>query len=196
MLSIRTVPATFAAIVVSVVLLVTGCGGSSPQAGDLIQESNSHLSKAAAEVKDLGEFNTQWAALVSGKADSQAAGQVKELLEQARQRERKALAEVQAATESIAKIKDLKVSGEMRTWAGMKLAALEEQEKFLESELKAMDLRLQAIDSFLAGSSVESILVSEKQISVLEKESLEHAKRASELHKEANAYFKEKKLGG
>lgn len=177
-------------------LAATGCGQpSSKQAGNLIQDSNGHLSKAAEEVKNLGEFNTQWESLVSGQAGKETASQVASLLEQARKREQAALEQVKAAEEAIAKIKDLQVSDEMETWADMKLEALEEQEQFLELELKAMDLRQQAIDSFLAGETVENLLMMEKQISLIEQESREKAKSASDLHKQANAYFKEKDLG-
>lgn len=189
-------PVACLAVVALLLGLAAGCGGQpDPQAGELIQESNRHLAKAAAEVKNLSEFNTQWSTIVSGQANKEAATQVKTLLEKARKQEQAALAEVKAAGTAVARIKDLDVSGEMKTYAEMKLAALEEQEKVLTTELEAMALRLQAIDGFVAGDTVEAILMTEKKITLLEEESRQSAKQANELHKQANAYFKEKKLG-
>jgi hypothetical protein len=62
-------------------------------------------------------------------------------------------------------------------------------------ELQAMDLRLKAIKDLEAGATLESLLALEKQIQVLEQKSIEDARDASDLHKKANAYFEEKKLG-
>lgn len=184
-----------AALLSAAVLTAAGCGRSDRQAQSLIRESNRHLAKAAAEVKGLAGFDAEWREVVSSKAGSEAARSVRALLEEARGREEKALAEVKAAAEAIAGINELDVGGELKTWAGMKLAALEEQRRFLEIELEAMDLRLQAMEGLLAGATLKEALMAEKRIGVLEKESRELARKAQDLQRKANAYFEERKLG-
>ncbi len=187
--------ALLAALLAAASLTAAGCGRTDRQAQDLIRESNRHLAKAADEIKGLAGFDARWREVVSSKAGSEAALSVKGMLENARGREEKALAEVKAAMEAIAGIKGLDAGEDLKTWAGMKLAALEEQQGFLEIELEAMDLRLQAMDDLLEGAILKDTLMAEKRIDVLEKESRERARKAYDLHKKANAYFKERKLG-
>ncbi len=189
-------PLAAAALAVAFCAVVTGCaGGSNAEADRFIRESNRHLARAAEEVGNLKEFNAGWQSLLTGRAGEETARQVRELLEKARKSEEVALAEVKAAGKAVTAIKEQSVSSEMKTYADMKLEALEEQERFLGTELEAMDMRLSAISSLLEGATLESVLTMEKRIDSLELEAGEQAKTASELHEKANAYFKEKKLG-
>ena len=187
-------PAVVAMLVL--VVLVTGCGSSpNPQAVKLIQDSNAHLKKAAEDIKGLGTFNQQFQALLSGEANQAMAIKVQALLEKAQASEKQSLEQIRTAKATMSKIKDLPVSAEMKTYVDMKVAALERQEQVLVVELQAMDLRLKAIKDLEAGATLESLLTLEKQIQILEQKSIENAKDASDLHKQANAYFEEKKLG-
>ena len=77
----------------------------------------------------------------------------------------------------------------------MKLDAISEQEQLLTSELQAMDLRLEAIKDQKDGAALDTVLAVEKRISELEQESMQHARNASELNKEASTFYQEKKLG-
>jgi hypothetical protein len=178
------------------VVIATGCGSSpNPQAVKLIQDSNVHLKKAAEDIKGLGTFNQQFQALLSGQANLAMAVKVQALLEKAQVSEKQSLEQIRIARTSMSKIRDLPVSAEMKTYVDMKLAALDGQEQVLVVELQAMDLRLKAIKDLEAGATLESLLALEKQIQVLEQKSIEDARDASDLHKKANAYFEEKKLG-
>jgi hypothetical protein len=193
----RAAPLATAVVAMLVLaVIVTGCGSSpNPQAVKLIQDSNVHLKKAAEDIKGLGTFNQKFQALLSGQANQAMAIKVQALLEKAQASEKQSLEQVRTAKDLMSKIKDLPVSAEMKTYVDMKIAALERQEQVLIVELQAMDLRLKAIKDLEAGATLESLLALEKQIQVLEQKSIENAKDASDLHKQANAYFEEKKLG-
>lgn len=199
----RKTAAVLLALVVSAALLtgaiaLAGCGKSSanPQAQKLIDEANGHLKKAAADIKSLSDFNKAYNSLINGgKINADTAAKVEAMLEKAKKSEQDALSEVKKAKETLSGVNSLSVSSDMKHYVNMKLDAIGEQEQLLTSELQAMDLRLEAIKDQKDGAALDTVLAVEKRISELEQESMQHARNASELNKEASTFYQEKKLG-
>lgn len=174
-----------------------GCGTpSNPQASKLIKEANAHLENAADQVKGIGDFNQQFAALFTGAPNPQAATKVRELLEGARKKEQKALDETKEARDTLSKVKELQISDNMKEYIDLKLSALDEQEQALTIELQAMDLRIATIKRVEQGATFEELVPQEKQINDLEQQWAEHMARAADFNKQAKDFYQEKKLGG
>jgi len=179
--------------------VAAGCGGSGasdPALKARLAEANAHLTKSADYIKQLGGFKKSWTEALGAGVTPESVAKLKELLNGARKIEEQALGEIRAASRELASARSLEVSDSMGTYLDMKLDAVDEQDKVLSTELEAMDLRIQTAEAIGAGSQLDQATVlREQRISQLEEESKQHTERAAELHKKANEYYKNKKLG-
>lgn len=171
-----------------------GCGDPiSSEVKELLGEVNSHLEKAKSATMKLEEFKRGWAALEkSEQVTEQMVAQAVTLLNNASESLTTAIEELKEAGKTLLTIKRMRVSEEMKEYAGMKNDAISEQEKMLELGLRAMAVRAQALSEPESEDLIERLEEYERQIIELEEEALEHATRAQTLHIDANDYYDEK----
>lgn len=178
-------------------LVAAGCGqADDSKVQSLLEKARAHHDKASEQLEGLSEFSQQWNKLVSGTLGEEDLPRLETLLTEARDKERAALEQVAEGRKALQEAAALKAGPEMEHYLDLKLQEVQEQEQLLEAELEAMDLRIEAVKGQQAGESLESLIIREKRIDTLEKESIEHARRASELNKEADEYFEDNNLGG
>jgi len=194
----RAWPIIAVALLPAVLLMaVAGCGQQTdPGAQTLLKDASSHMSKAADVTKSIEAFNKQWGALVADQGNPQTAARLEQLFTTTRASEVASLDETKAARDDFAKAGGLHLSAEMKKYVDLRHEALDEQEQFLATELKAMDLRIKVAKGEASGLSLDALITLNKQINGLEEESAAHAKRAGKLHKEAGDYYREHHLGG
>lgn len=181
-------------MLVALLLLGAGCGDEvRSKVRGLLAEVNDHLEKSAAATLKLEEFHEDWgnlATLTEVTEDTVAEAMV--LVDVAKKNLVEALEEVKAAEKAMQGVKGSDVSEEMKTYAEMKLDAMEEHEKMLELELRAMTIRVQALSEPESDILLERLAEYERQIAELDEETQEHADRAQSLHIDANEYYDEK----
>lgn len=175
--------------------LLAGCGSSSDsKARKLMQEGNDHLANAAEEIRNLSSFDQQWRSLFQGAPSKETALRVRDMLETARENEKRAAQETKFAGELYDDAKKMDISKELKEYASLKRRGISEQEQLLEIELKTMEQRITAIKGQEAGQPLNALLNIDRLINELEADAMEHAKKAAELYKEANAYYEEHQL--
>lgn len=185
-------PVLSAALVTILVLLVAVCGcggGPNEQARELLSEANSHLSAASEAAKKVEGFQEGWQELFSGEdVTAETLAGARNMLYSARENLTEALGEVVEATKAVEAAARLDLSEDMNEYLDLKQEALDEQEQMLKTGLKSINLQVQALSAYESGSQ-EQFLEYNDQILVLEEEAAEHARRALELHEQANAYY-------
>ncbi len=181
-------------LLVALLLVGAGCGDEvSSEVRGLLAEANNHLEKSAAATLKLEEFQKDWENLAtSTEVTGDTVAEAMVLVDVAQKNLVEALEEVKAAEKAMHGVKGSDVSKEMKTYTEMKLDAMEEQEKMLELELRAMTIRVQALSEPESDILPERLAEYEKQIAELDEEAREHAGRAQSLHIDANEYYDEK----
>lgn len=170
-----------------VVALVGGCGGPDPRVAVLLRQSNSHLKKAAEHLGRVAEFGRKQADFDKGQTDAEG---LRETLNQARKAAEASLEEVEKALAALESAGGYRSSGGTKTYIGMKVDAVEEQKKSLETGLQAIGLRIELSDDTISGvQSGEAVVQKLKRISELDDETGRHADRSAELHKKADNYY-------
>jgi len=178
-------------------LLAAGCAQKTdPRVRQLLKDASAHASKAAEVTKSIDAFNKDWQTLITGQANPQVAAKLEDLLSRTKASETASLNETKAARDDYARAAKLPLSSGWKKYIDLRHQALDEQEKFLATELQAMDQRIKVAKGEAAGDPITSLIQLEKKIETLEQESAAHAKRAGELYKKASDYYKEHKLGG
>ena len=185
------------ALAMAFILPVAGCGQQSdPRVRELLKDASAHMSKAAEVTGAVREFDKQWEALAGSLSDPQTAVKLEDLFKKTRVSETSSLDETKAARDDYAKAATLRASAEKKKYIDLRHEALLEQTAFLETELKAMDLRIKVEQGEVSGQPIETLIELNRQISSLEEAEAAHAKRAAALHKQATDYYEEHKLGG
>jgi hypothetical protein len=181
-------------MLVALLLLGAGCGDEvSSEVRGLLAEVNNHLEKSAAAALKLEEFQRDWGNLAaSTEVTEDTVAAAMGLVDVAQKNLVEALEEVKAAEKAMQSVKGSDVSKEMKTYTEMKLDAMEEHEKMLELELRAMTIRVQALSEPESDILLERLAEYEKQIAEIDEEAREHADRAKSLHIDANEYYYEK----
>jgi len=187
-------PLACSLILVALLLLGAGCGDEvSSEVKGLLAEANNHLEKSAAATLKLEEFQKDWGNLAaSAEVTGDTIAEAMALVDVAQKNLVEALEELKAAEKAMQGVKGSDVSKEMKTYTDMKLDAMEEQEKMLELELRAMTIRVQALSEPESEILRERLVEYERQIAELNEEAREHASRAQSLHIDANEYYDEK----
>ena len=176
-----------------VVALVGGCGGPDSRVLELLRQSNSHLKKAAEYLGQVAELGRKQAEFDKGQTDAEG---LKETLNEARKVAEASLDEVKKAAVALKSAGEYRSSGGTKTYIEMKVDAVEEQKKSLETGLQAMGLRTELADDTISGvQSSEEVVQTLKRISELDEETERHADRAAELHKKADNYYEGKNSG-
>lgn len=193
----RTAP--FAALCAVLIAVLAGCGGPkvTPEARGLLDEVNGHARKSVEYLKAVDDTQKQFSELVSGQTEptTETVAKARVLLVSAEGSEEAALSELKQMESALTELGEKDVSPELKKYAVMKLEAVREQEKFVETELEAMSVRKQVISAFETGATIGQLLELQKRISELESAAKEYAVKAKALHEDANDYFREKDLG-
>jgi len=176
-----------------VVAIVSSCGGSDSQVAELLRQSNSHLKKAAEYLEQVAELGRKQEELQKVQAGEES---LKETLIGARKAAKASLGEVEKAATALGSAGKRTSSVSMRTYIEMKVDAVEEQKKSLETGVQALDLRIELADDTISGAqSSESVVKALKRISELDEETKRHADRTAELHKRADNFHENKNSG-
>jgi len=189
--------AAAALVLALVAFLAVGCAGQTdPRVQQLLKDANARMSKAAEVTKSVEAFNKEWQTLLAGQVNADTAARLEELLTKTKTSETASLDETKAARADYAKAAGLPGSSSLKKYIDLRRQALDEQEQFLNLELKAMDLRIKVAKGEAAGDPLQTLIELEKQIENIEQQSAAHARRAAQLHKQAIDYYQEQKLGG
>lgn len=192
--------AVAAALVAAAVLtaaLGTGCGDRvKAEVKELLEEAREHHRKSVEAIRELDDFNKKWEELLEGEQTPETIPEARSLILAAQKSVETANSELKDMEGILLKVEGKDVSKEMKTYCGMKVEALREQEKWLEVGLQAMQVRLQIIDDYEAGATPQQLLEERERLDRLEQEAQQHAKKAQAMHQDANDYYEEKKIGG
>ena len=181
--------------VLTLAMCLGGCGGQDAELRGRLEEAYSHLQKSSQHIEGLESFQGRWEKAATGAQSGESTEEMKKLLEEARDTEEAALAELEKGARTLYEASRMPASEEMKRYLKMKLDAVGEQGKALEVELEAMKVRLDMLDDSAAGAVLDSETVRKMRlVGELEKESRSHAEEASRLDQEAKDYYESKKL--
>lgn len=188
-----------ALICLVLVALLAGCGDPkvTPEARELLDRMNGHARESVKYLEAVDDTRKRFSEIVAPQ-DEPGAETVEKaglLLDSAESSEEKALSELKQMESSLAELGEMEVGPELHKYSRMKLEAVREQEKYVETELEAMSLRKQVIASFKTDATLGQLLDLQARITELETTAKDYALRAKALHEDANDYYKEKKLG-
>lgn len=194
----RRHPVTALLLVFTVLVgvLAMGCdSGLSPEVRELLTEAKSHYDKAVEAVKVVSGLQKRLNDLSSAELTPETIAQVKKIISAARQGDEVALKEVKEAGSALLEIKDIDASREMKTYVGLRTAALREQEKLVQLDLERMDLGSQVLTEIETNAPVEQRVATLEKLQQVVEEYTRQDSRVQALHRDAADYYEEKKLG-
>ena len=188
----RRHPVTALLLVFTVLVgvLAMGCdSGLSPEVRELLTEAKSHYDKAVEAVKVVSGLQKRLNDLSSAELTPETIAQVKKIISAARQGDEVALKEVKEAGSALLEIKDIDASREMKTYVGLRTAALREQEKLVQLDLERMDLGSQVLTEIETNAPVEQRVATLEKLQQVVEEYTRQDSRVQALHRDAADYY-------